>query len=127
MIGSDHQPDHVRHDDADKRNRTAKRDRCPGEDRRAHQRQTLRAADVHAAWRELLGDRASVLTRDEAMGRGWFGEVDSEVLPRIGDVVAAAHENHVMLSSVDFPYEMRLIGMHGSLTPVEMLVPVLVA
>jgi hypothetical protein len=85
------------------------------------------AADVHATWRELLGDRALVLTRDEAMGRGWFGEVDSEVLPRIGDVVAAAHENHVVLSSVDFPYEMRLIGMHGSLTPVEMLVPVLVA
>jgi len=85
------------------------------------------ATDVHGAWRELLGGRALVLTRDEALDRGWFGEVDSEVLPRIGDVVAAAHANHVLLSSVDFPYEARLIGMHGSLTPVEMLVPVLVA
>ena len=84
-------------------------------------------ADVHAAWREVLGGRASVLTRDEALGRGWFGRVDSEVLPRIGDLVAAAHANHVVLSSVDFPYESRLIGMHGSLTTAEMLVPVLVA
>jgi hypothetical protein len=84
-------------------------------------------ADVHDAWREHLGDRASVLTRDEALARGWFGQVDSEVLPRIGDVVAAAHRDHVILSSADFPYESRLIGMHGSLTPVEMLVPVLVA
>jgi hypothetical protein len=84
-------------------------------------------ADVHAAWLELAGDRAVVLTRDEALARGWFGQVDSEVLPRIGDVVAAAQSNHVLLSTVDFAYEARLIGMHGSLTPVEMLVPVLVA
>ena len=83
--------------------------------------------DVHAAWREVVGERAVVLTRDEALARGWFGPVDSRVLPRIGDVVAAAQENHVIVSSVDFSYEVRLIGMHGSLTPVEMLVPVLVA
>ena len=29
--------------------------------------------DVAAAWAELLGDRAEVLTRDQAIGRGWFG------------------------------------------------------
>ena len=31
--------------------------------------------DVVATWRELQGDRATVLTREEAIGRGWFGAV----------------------------------------------------
>jgi hypothetical protein len=30
-----------------------------------------------------------------------------------------------MFSSADFPYEMRLIGLHGSLTSVEMRIPLL--
>ena len=47
--------------------------------------------------------------------------------PRIGDVVAAARGDHAILATEAFPYEARLIGMHGSLTSVEMLVPVLVA
>ena len=30
------------------------------------------------------------------------------------------------MSSADFPYEMTLIGLHGSLTPREMHIPILV-
>ena len=82
--------------------------------------------DVAAAWRGMLADRAEVLTRQEAFSRGWFGEVSPQVIPRIGDVVVACRSDHAVLSSVAFPYEASLIGMHGSLTPVEMLVPVLV-
>jgi hypothetical protein len=87
--------------------------------------------DVVAAWQEVLGSRAEVMTRDDAFARGWFGTgdhpVDSAVRPRIGDVVAAARGDHAILATDAFPYEARLIGMHGSLTSVEMLVPVLVA
>jgi hypothetical protein len=82
--------------------------------------------DVAAAWVELLGDRAEVLTRDQAIGRGWFGHVSPPVLPRIGDVVAAARDDWGLFSPVDFPYEQRLVGLHGSLTPVEMRIPLLV-
>ena len=32
-----------------------------------------------------------------------------------------------MISSKDFPYEMTLVGLHGSLTSDEMLIPVIVA
>jgi len=84
-------------------------------------------ADVAATWAEVLGDRAEVHTREEALARGWFGADSPEVRPRIGDVVAACRSDHAILVSGDFPYEAKLIGMHGSLTPVEMLVPVLVA
>ncbi len=82
--------------------------------------------DVAATWRQVLGDRALVLTRDEAIARGWFGTVEDRVRPRLGDVVAACTGDTALMSSKDFPYEMKLVGMHGSLTSAEMLVPMLV-
>jgi hypothetical protein len=82
--------------------------------------------DVLATWTEVLGARACVLLREEAVGRGWFGPVQPSVLPRLGDVMVAARDDHGIFSSVDFAYETTLIGLHGSLTPEEMLIPVLV-
>jgi hypothetical protein len=83
--------------------------------------------DVAAAWREVLGERAEVLTRDEALGAGWFGRLESDVRPRIGDVLVACRGDHAVLSRSAFPVEAKLVGMHGSLTPAEMLIPLLVA
>jgi hypothetical protein len=83
-------------------------------------------ADVRARWRELLGGAALVLSREEAIACGWFGEVSPAVLPRLGDVVAAAREDWGLFSFADFPYETRLVGLHGSMTPVEMRIPLLV-
>jgi hypothetical protein len=83
-------------------------------------------ADVRACWEQKLGDAAQVLSRDEAVEAGWFGPVSPLVLPRLGDVVAAARGDWGLFSSVDFNYETRLIGLHGSLTPVEMRIPLLV-
>ncbi|QZY27860.1 alkaline phosphatase family protein [Nocardioides coralli] len=82
--------------------------------------------DVAASWRETLGERAEVLTRDEAIARGWFGAVEPAVRPRLGDVVVAATGDTAVLSSSSFPYEATLVGLHGSLTPAEMLIPLLV-
>ena len=82
--------------------------------------------DVVATWREVLGDRATVRMREEAVTAGWFGPVESAVLPRIGDVLVAAHGDHAVMSSTQFPYETTLVGLHGSMTPDEMLIPLLV-
>ncbi len=82
--------------------------------------------DVLATWRDRLGSDATVLTRDEAVGRGWFGPVDAAVSDRLGDVMVACHTDLSVLSSRDFPLETRLIGMHGSLTADEMRIPILV-
>lgn len=81
---------------------------------------------VVATWRGVLGDKALVLTRDDAVERGWFGESRAGVLPRIGDVVVACRGDAAVVSSTDFSYEMSLVGLHGSLTSTEMLIPVLV-
>lgn len=82
--------------------------------------------DVAATWAEVLGPRAEVLTREQAVGRGWFGPVSPGVLPRLGDVVVACRGDTAVLSTADFPYEATLVGLHGSLTPDEMLIPLLV-
>ena len=82
--------------------------------------------DLAATWTEHLGDRAEVLTREAAIGRGWFGPVSPAVLPRLGDVIVACRNDHAVVSTTDFPYENLLVGLHGSLTPDEMLIPLLV-
>jgi hypothetical protein len=82
--------------------------------------------DVVQTWRAVLVHRATVVSREEAIGEGWFGAVEPAVLPRLGDVMVAAHDDHAVMSSVQFPYETTLVGLHGSMTPDEMLIPLLV-
>lgn len=82
--------------------------------------------DVATAWRERLGADARVVTRDEAIDEGWFGAVDPLVRPRLGDVMVACLENLAVVSTRQFPHEAVLVGLHGSLTPDEMLVPLLI-
>jgi hypothetical protein len=82
--------------------------------------------DVVAAWRCVVEERAEVLTRDEGIARGWFGAVTPTVRPRLGDVLVAARGDFSVMSTSAFPYETRLVGLHGSLTSAEMLIPVLV-
>ena len=82
--------------------------------------------DVRDTWAGFLGPAAEVLTRDEAVARGWFGTALPGMLPRIGDVVVASTGDHGVFSSRDFSYETTLVGLHGSLTSAEMLIPMLV-
>ena len=86
------------------------------------------AADVLATWRATLADHAWVVTRDEAIAAGWFGEaVDDRVRPRIGDVVAATRDRAALVRRTAEPMESALIGQHGSLTSAEQRVPLLLA
>lgn len=84
------------------------------------------ATDVLATYRERLGDDALVLSREEATGRGWFGAVEDRVAPRIGDVVVASLGPIALVASRRYPNEAGLIGVHGSLTDDEMLIPLLI-
>lgn len=84
------------------------------------------AGDVRAVWSEVLGDRMWVASRDEAIAAGWFGpDVADRIRDRIGDVVAAAHDDVAVVASRTEPRESAMVGLHGSLTPVEQLVPLL--
>ena len=83
-------------------------------------------AAVVRRWRDRLGARAWVRTRDEAVDEGWFGPVSDEVRLRYGDVLVAPTGDWAFMTRT-FPQEMELVGMHASLTPVEMRVPLVVA
>jgi hypothetical protein len=79
---------------------------------------------VARRWREREGRRAWVATRAEAIHAGWFGEVDAEVAPRIGDVLIAARER-VAYYADGADRGRRMIGQHGSLSPDELTIPLL--
>ncbi|WP_367320361.1 alkaline phosphatase family protein [Streptomyces sp. HUAS ZL42] len=84
------------------------------------------ANDVLTCWREVLGEQFWVASRDEAIAAGWFGpHIDERVYARIGDVVAAAHDDVLIIASEREPKESTMVGNHGSMTPGEQLVPLL--
>lgn len=83
-------------------------------------------ADVVAAWSEVLGEQAWVVTRAEAVSAGWFGPVPEAHLGRIGDVVVAClGETVVLASKTHSPIEATLVAYHGSCTATEMTIPLL--
>lgn len=85
-----------------------------------------RADAVASRWRDRLGPAAWVRTRQDAIDEGWFGDVANSLASRFGDVLVAMADDCVVLTRT-LPRELRLVGQHGSLTPAEMLVPLLVA
>jgi len=100
-----------------------------GEPRARHVYVAKGAADsVLAAWRETLAQRAWVVSREEAISAGWFGErIGDDVRFRIGDVVAAARGSAGLMRRTVEPLLSSLVGQHGSLTSAEQRVPLLIA
>jgi hypothetical protein len=81
--------------------------------------------DVAAAATEAFREVAWVRTRDQIVEEGWLGDVPAPaVASRMGDVVLAPFAATAFLDPADTG-ELRLQARHGSLTPAEMLVPLL--
>ena len=80
---------------------------------------------VAERWRGRFGDDAWVRTRDEAIDEGWFGPVDDDLRERYGHVLVALRNDRAVMTR-SMPRELTLVGMHGSLTADEMLVPLLI-
>jgi len=79
-------------------------------------------------WRDLVGDKAWIRTRDEAIDEVWFGpRVSDYVRNRIGNIVVAAQGGFGLTRSKFEPIESQLIGHHGSFTTAEQLVPLAIA
>ena len=74
---------------------------------------------------KLHGDVAWIRTKDQVIEEGWLGGVPSaEIAARLGDVALIPFEPIAFLDPADTG-ELRLAARHGSLTPEEMLVPLL--
>jgi hypothetical protein len=83
------------------------------------------ADDVIAAWHGVLGERAWVVSREQAVADGWFGPVDDAFANRIGDVIVAPCGPWAVIASKAEPRESAMVGLHGSLTQSDQLVPLL--
>lgn len=84
------------------------------------------AADVRAQWSAVLGAGYHVLLGEDVIDRGWFGStVTDAARARIGDVLAVAAEGGALIRRGAEPIQSMLIGHHGSLTPVEREIPLL--
>lgn len=84
------------------------------------------SAEVLDVWREFLGSRADVLSREDAVEAGWFGPVSPLAFDRIGDVVVAMKDSAVVVRSQAETALSIMKGFHGSRTRRELAIPVLV-
>ena len=82
-------------------------------------------AAVAAVAEEQYGDLAWVHTKEQIVDEGWLGGVPSaEIMARLGDVALVPFAPTAFMDPADTG-ELRLMARHGSLTPAEMLVPLL--
>jgi arylsulfatase A-like enzyme len=89
---------------------------CPPEDRDS----------LIMSWRQELGDRAWVLSREESINLGLFGPVLHDYDERIGDLVVIARGTTALTSETDSIVS-GLRGQHGAVTDAEMRIPLLQA
>jgi hypothetical protein len=75
-------------------------------------------------WRASEEHRAWVVTRDEAIDDGVYGDVADEVRPRIGDVLVIARAGIAYYDRREPNRQAEaMIGQHGSLSDEETRVP----
>lgn len=86
------------------------------------------AADVLSTWTAQLGDRAWVMSGDDAVRAGLFGPTVTPLArERIGDVIAIARDGLGMVQRRRESLSSMLVGHHGALTDRELLIPLLSA
>ena len=76
--------------------------------------------DVAFTWKEFLGEKALVLTREEAITHAIFGEeVSQDAVDRMGEVIAIARGGVVLLDPDRADKEGAMVGHHGGDSQIE--------
>ncbi len=76
--------------------------------------------DAASLWNEFLNEKALVLTREDAIARGIFGdEVSQDAADRMGDVIAIARGGVVLLDPERADKEGAMVGHHGGDSQIE--------
>ena len=83
-------------------------------------------ADLISRWEETLGSKVNIFTRESAIEAGLFGsEVSLDAAERIGDIIAIAQGNLVLLDPERADKEGAMVGHHGGDSETESSVPLL--
>ena len=81
---------------------------------------------VRSRWQNYFGERITILTREEAIASGLFGpEVTQAASDRIGDLVAIANGNLILVESEREALQCAMVGHHGGVTSAETEIPLL--
>ncbi len=79
-------------------------------------------------WSQLLGEKVKMHTRESAIEAGLFGsDVSLDAADRIGDIIAIAQGNLVLLDPERAEKEGSMVGHHGGDSRTESTVPLLTA
>lgn len=82
--------------------------------------------DVANTWRGYFGNRVDVYTRSEAIAAELFGsQVTMDAEDRMGDIIAIANQQLIMIDPSRENLESLMVGHHGALTDSESFVPLL--
>jgi hypothetical protein len=83
-------------------------------------------ADLISRWEEQLGSKVKMLTRESAVASGLFGsEVTLDAAERIGDIIAVAQGDLVLLDPERADKEGAMVGHHGANSEIESKVSLL--
>ncbi|MEY4291238.1 MAG: hypothetical protein RL130_1180 [Actinomycetota bacterium] len=86
------------------------------------------AKEVISRWESELGTKVVLHTRQSAIAAGLFGDaVSADAADRIGDVIAIAKNNLVLLDPERADKEGEMVGHHGGDSEIESSVPLLLA
>ncbi len=85
------------------------------------------AQEVISRWQSHLGDKVTMHSRESAIKAGLFGaDVTVDAAERLGDVIAIAQSDVVLLDRERADKEGAMIGHHGGDSVIESSVPLLV-
>lgn len=82
--------------------------------------------EIIVRWKEALGEKVKLFTREGAIELGLFGgDVSLDAAERIGDIIAIAQANVVLLDPERADKEGAMVGHHGGDSQIESTVPLL--
>ena len=82
--------------------------------------------EVISRWESALGTKVEMYSRQSAISAGLFGgQVSRDAAERVGDVIAIAKENLILLDPARVDKEGSMVGHHGGNSLVESSVPLL--
>lgn len=85
-----------------------------------------RLTKVADVWRDFLGDRATVMTKNEAQQNQIFGaQVSADAQDRMGDIIAISSGDSILIDPARENLESMMVGHHGAQTDRERFVPLL--
>jgi hypothetical protein len=86
------------------------------------------ASETIAQWQEFFGNKAKVLSKESAIKDGLFGPVVTEDShDRLGDLIAIANNDLILVDSARVREESSMVGHHGGVTDIEVEIPLLLA